>query len=465
MTNTVPSGTYWADFPVTYRAEEIAAIMRWVTIGESGVVVGGSGVGKSNLMGFLSSRPETIKPHVPDDPERYCFLYLDINKFAVLTIPIFYRGLIQTLRDAAEGLGAEVETAMSQLTQEQVDWDDIFQVLTILQKTHGLVIQQAGKKVVWLLDRFDEACRRLDAQTLGSLRSLRDQFKGRLCYVVATRHPLARLRDPREIDEFHEIVAANTCWVGPMGERDARWIARQMAGRWHTSFSEAEVLQLLEATGGLPAFMKLASSALADGAIAGGGATSTWVEQLLARPEFQRNCQEIWDDLSAEEQNVLIAVSTGANERALEPGPIAYLEQTGLLVRPAPGERVRVFSPILQRFIIRQRGEAAGSLELHPKTRAVLRGGVPLDIELTAQEDRLLSFFLEHPGEICAKDVLIRAVWPDEVIMAGVRDDRLAQLIKRLREKIELDPSRPAYIQTRRGRGYCFVQPRDDSGQ
>jgi DNA-binding winged helix-turn-helix (wHTH) protein len=266
------------------------------------------------------------------------------------------------------------------------------------------------------------------------------------------------------VDEFHEIVAANTCWVGPMAARDARWIARQMSERLKTSFSKPEVEQLIEVTGGLPAFMKLACIALAEGEIEEGNAPQTWADKLLDRPEFQRNCQEIWDDLAPKEQNALLALSAGANERALEPTSVAYLEQTGLLVRLAPGGKVTVFSPILNRFLIQRRGETAGALELHPKTRAVLRDGVPLNIELTAHEDRLLSFFLEHPGEICSKDTLMRAVWPDEALVEGVRDDRLAQLIKRLREKIEPSSTKPTYVQTVRGRGYRFVQSRDVGG-
>jgi hypothetical protein len=454
---TTRSSNYWAEFPMTYRAEQVAEIMRWVAAGESGVVVGGSGTGKSNLTGFLSSRPDAVAPHVTVEPDKYCFLHLDINSLPKLTVPYFYRGLEQALQDAAEALGPEVQQAMQQLTERRINWEDAFEVLIFLQKAHRLVIHQAGKKVVWLLDRFDEACRRLEAQPLNSLRSLRDQFKGHLCYVVFTRHPLARLRDPGEIDEFHEIVAANTCWVGPMNERDARWIARQMAERLNTTFTEAEVTQLIEVTGGLPAFMKLGCSALAEGALDKGGSAQIWTEQLLARLEFERNCEEIWNDLLPEEQNVLAALTSGANELQVDQNVVAYLEQGGLLIRPAPDAEHNIFSPILERFISRQRGAGPGILEWDPTTGEVRRGGVFLDVDLTAHEHRLLSYFQNHPDEICQKDDLMRAVWPDEK-WAG-SDDRLAQLIKRLRQKIEPDPGNPTYIQTVRGRGYRFVQP------
>ncbi|MBE7474595.1 MAG: hypothetical protein DPW09_35285 [Anaerolineae bacterium] len=457
MTDSKPISGYWAEFPVSYRAEQVATLLRWTAAGESGVVVGGSGSGKSNLAGFLSSRPDAIAAHTPQ-PERYRFLRLDINHLPELTAPYLYRGLFQTLAEAADYLGPEVQQAMGQLSQGQVDWADSFVGMSRLRQAHRLVIRQAGQKVVWLLDRFDEACRRLDAQTLNSLRSLRDEFKGELCYVVFTRQPLARLRDPREMDEFHEIIAANTCWVGPMVERDARWVARQMAARLQITFTEREVAQLIEVTGGLPAFLKLGCLALAEGGFNPVESSQTWTGRLLARPEFQRNCQEIWADLSLEEQNTLMTLRSGAAETMLDPTIIAYLEQARLLTRSAPGAAARLFSPILAAFVAQQQGTAVGVIELHPKTRAVLRGGIPLNIELTSYEDRLLAFMLDRPGEVCSKDTLIQAVWPGEQIIEGVRDDRLAQLIKRLREKIEPDAGHPVYIQTVHGRGYRFVQ-------
>jgi DNA-binding winged helix-turn-helix (wHTH) protein len=59
---------------------------------------------------------------------------------------------------------------------------------------------------------------------------------------------------------------------------------------------------------------------------------------------------------------------------------------------------------------------------------------------------------------VCEKDDLIRAVWPeDRGIESGVRDDSLAQLVRRSREKFEPDAGSPRYIQTVPGWGYHFV--------
>jgi DNA-binding response OmpR family regulator len=78
-------------------------------------------------------------------------------------------------------------------------------------------------------------------------------------------------------------------------------------------------------------------------------------------------------------------------------------------------------------------------------------------LQLTAKEHLLLEYLRQHPEQICEKDDLIRAVWPeDRIFERGIRDDSLAQLIRRLREKVEPDPSNPRHIFTAPGRGYRY---------
>ena len=87
-----------------------------------------------------------------------------------------------------------------------------------------------------------------------------------------------------------------------------------------------------------------------------------------------------------------------------------------------------------------------------------------MPVELTPQEDKLLAYLLEHPGEVCDKDALAEAVWPEQVRVNGIRDDRLAQLVRRLRDKVEPDPHSPRYIVPVWGRGYRLVVDGSGSG-
>jgi len=59
----------------------------------------------------------------------------------------------------------------------------------------------------------------------------------------------------------------------------------------------------------------------------------------------------------------------------------------------------------------------------------------------------------QRPGKICTKDEIAQRVWRCQ-LEEGITDAQIYQLVKRVREKIELDPLNPRYIVTVRGRGY-----------
>ena len=83
----------------------------------------------------------------------------------------------------------------------------------------------------------------------------------------------------------------------------------------------------------------------------------------------------------------------------------------------------------------------------------VQRGDEP--VNLTPTEFRLLVFLARHPGQALGRAQIIDAVWGHA---ADVESERAVNVhIRRLREKIELDPSRPALILTVPGIGYRIV--------
>lgn len=464
-----PSLAYWRDFPQSYRREQIATVAGWALSGESGVLVGGAGMGKSNLLGFLTARPDALRVHMPEGAPPVYVLRFDSNSLPTFSIAAFYRGLLYALREGSGQFGAAASGAIDAIVQAQNDWEDAFLVHAALQQALATILQRVDGRLLLLLDRFDEACQRLEVQSLNTLRNLRDRFKGRLCFVMATRQPLARLRDPAEFDELYELFAGRTGWVGCMVARDGRWVASQMAERLHTRFDEAQVVQLQTVTGGLPAFLKEGAIALSQGALAVNSPVAECARQLLARAEFQRICSEIWRELTPAEQQVMHAVAQGVPPTPSVADP--YLIPSGLVQQGTDGWRL--FSPIMADYVALQPSDAPSlsrsatsvadaapqtrGLALHPQTRALLQNGVALDVALTPHEELLLDYFLQNEGALCTKDELMQAVWNEEKFVEGIRDDRLAQLIKRLRSKIEPEQSDPIYILTVRGRGYRFV--------
>ncbi|MCX4303867.1 MAG: response regulator transcription factor [Clostridia bacterium] len=74
------------------------------------------------------------------------------------------------------------------------------------------------------------------------------------------------------------------------------------------------------------------------------------------------------------------------------------------------------------------------------------------EIILSALEYRLLLVFINHQGEIMTRNRLLEEIW--DVSGEFVNDNTLTVYIKRLREKIEDNPTNPTIIKTIRGIGY-----------
>ncbi len=92
---------------------------------------------------------------------------------------------------------------------------------------------------------------------------------------------------------------------------------------------------------------------------------------------------------------------------------------------------------------------AFGSVELDASSRDVTRGGE--ELKLTAKEFDLLWFLASHPRRVFSRDQLMSRVWGYE---AALDTGTVTVHVRRLREKIEHDPSQPTHLQTVWGVGY-----------
>jgi DNA-binding response OmpR family regulator len=90
-------------------------------------------------------------------------------------------------------------------------------------------------------------------------------------------------------------------------------------------------------------------------------------------------------------------------------------------------------------------------LVLDGESREVTRNETP--VRLTAKEFDLLWFLARHPRRVFSRDDLMRRIWG---YSAALDTGTLTVHVRRLREKLEDDPSRPRYLETVWGIGYRF---------
>jgi len=94
-----------------------------------------------------------------------------------------------------------------------------------------------------------------------------------------------------------------------------------------------------------------------------------------------------------------------------------------------------------------------GDLKMDCDSRRVYIAGV--EINLTAKEFDVLELMVKNPNKVYGREKLLRLIWgstyPGDVRTVDVH-------IRRLREKIEANPSEPKYVHTKWGVGYFYKQ-------
>jgi len=114
---------------------------------------------------------------------------------------------------------------------------------------------------------------------------------------------------------------------------------------------------------------------------------------------------------------------------------------------------------VMRRFrTVESGGESSsiviGGISVNLDSRSVLADGQP--INLTAKEFDLLKLFITNRGKVFSREQLLDAVWKNGTQGGDLRTVDVH--IRRLREKIEKNPSQPEYIFTKWGVGYYFTE-------
>jgi DNA-binding response OmpR family regulator len=114
--------------------------------------------------------------------------------------------------------------------------------------------------------------------------------------------------------------------------------------------------------------------------------------------------------------------------------------------------RVRTVLRRTEPEVARAERLSLAGIEIDARSREVTKGGEAL--RLTAKEFDLLWFMANHPRQVFSRDQLMDRVWGYE---AALDTGTVTVHVRRLREKIEDDPSRPRFLETVWGVGYRIV--------
>ena len=98
-----------------------------------------------------------------------------------------------------------------------------------------------------------------------------------------------------------------------------------------------------------------------------------------------------------------------------------------------------------------------GGVEMDDQAKTVTVDGAP--VALTPREYDILRLLMMHPDTVYSPSEIYRVVWEELPLTA---DNAVAVHIRHIREKIEINPSEPRYLQVVWGKGYKMVRQKGD---
>ena len=146
-----------------------------------------------------------------------------------------------------------------------------------------------------------------------------------------------------------------------------------------------------------------------------------------------------------DDMDKILGLEYGADDYMTKPFNILEVKaRIKAILRRNAGDIVKVSNP----NVIKK-----GDLEMDIEARSIKVDGV--EINLTAKEFDLLEILISNPNKVYSREKLLNVVWgyeyPGDVRTVDVH-------IRRLREKIENNPSDPKYVFTKWGVGYYYKE-------
>lgn len=422
-------------YPITFRENDAQKLGRHLRDRHSVMLIGMRRVGISNFLRFFLYHKDIVKTYI-NDGNNHLFIPVDLNDLVERELFPFWILTLKRITDAVEksDLDKRIQERIESLFLDSMQSQDLF--LTIDSARRALVeLVKHGVLPTLFFIRFD---RIKDAATpifFDNLEGLKEATHHKLSYVFTSYRDLHGLA-PHAITKNAIPIFLHNIHIRPAERNDIETIFHSYNDRYKLELTTNQKNALYDIVDGYVQYLQLAIIALHEGK-ASIKNTHEMLASFLADERISLQSEELWESLSGEEQDTLLTIVQGAKISQDEKEKVQYLWDTGFI-----SEKGGLFSPLFTHYV-KERGK------LGTKNHFV---------EFTKKEHALFSFLKGNINDICEREAIIGAVWP-EVESLGVSDWAIDRLVARARGKLKEQKS--SYeIQTVKTRGYKLVSVR-----
>ena len=429
MKRVVESG-----YPIGFRKKEAQELGGHLAHHHSVVLVGMKRVGISNFLRFFLYHDEIVKTYIKNGTN-HLFVHVDLNDLIERNLSAFWTLLLTRLVDSVQRstLAESEKRNCRRLFVQSIQLKDHFFTVDSVRKVLEALVNGGLYPTLFLL-RFDRLADVVTHEFFANLLGLHEAMKRKLSYVFTSHRPLGDLAS----DVFGKTslsVFSRDMYLPTAGAEDMKIILQTLEEQYGAMFDDKTRGALITLSGGYVQYLQLAVIRLheekstpksSDGLIA----------LLSGDEQIALQSEELFESLTKREKEILLTIVQGNALTVMERTQGTYLWNTGMLV--GEGKAIKIFSPLLAAYV--------GSLS----------GRNQAGREFTRKEHLLFTFLRAHEEQLCERDAIIEAVWPEHQDL-GVSDWAIDRLVARLRSKLKTQRN-PYQIVTVVTRGYKLTK-------
>ncbi len=418
-------------YPLHFHQKDALVLSDHLKRRQSVNLVGMKRVGIGNFLRFFFSHSETLQTYLGKNWEKQLFILIDLNDLLELEILPFWTLTFKRIVDASERyqFSDDVKNKVEALFLDSIRLQNTFLLIENIRKALILMTESGMMPTLFFL-RFDRMKNAINLSFFDNLESLRHATQEKVAYVFTSYRELDKLF---AAEKAGLAIHTHTTYFKPANENDMEIIYNAYSKRYPLSLTKSLKSSLFTTVGGHNQYLQLAMVILGENGEKKVTSEDELVTLLTNDERIMMQSEELWESLTSNEQKTIAKILDKQELSFEEKIKAEYLWEAGFILEEKH-EQV-VFSLLFSHYIThREKKEAEPT------------------VHFTKKEHSLFTFLENKKGEICEREEIIEAVWP-EYKELEVSDWAIDRLVARVRVKLRQQNS-PYEIVTVRTRGY-----------
>lgn len=411
-------------YPLGFRESESKALGNFLKNRNSVVLTGMKRVGISNFLRYFIYHKETARTYCTNNnspAQNHLFIPVDLNDLVERDIFPFWMLTLKRIVDNIEvsPLADEIKKDVEAFFLDSIQSNDLFLLIDCVRRSLIKIVSANFLPTIFYI-RFDRMKDSATPQFLNNLEGLISATHHKLSYVFTSSRKLDQI-NPDVFKHANLSFASNNLFVKPAKKEDMDIISQTYLTQYNLNLSPDLKKWLFELVDGYVQYMQLALIILSE--------SKSTLDNISSKEELLKilindervalQSEELWDDLTQPEKDILLKAVSKKTVSKEEKEEAKYLWETGIITHS--DSKTSIFSPLFEDYLSNL------STKFTQDTSST---------EFSKKENLLFNFLKENLDQICEREAIIEAVWPEEEAI-GVSDWAIDRLIARVRTKLK----------------------------